>query len=176
MKSFQVNYSTGLSHKDGPKRSYSLWNPSRWISLYKPTWISLNLSHFQFSVAFQKIHRYLRSYYPYLEPLLRLPRRRFGYTDYTVFFAIGKTLEYHHKLQLQLELTLAWGKENGIRFEVLNIELQYFLRRRKYIGLPVHMGEMEIKANDFTMWLGIFLDIKPLFNEHFQRVYQWREK
>lgn len=47
----------------------------------------------------------------YVEPLLRLSRGRFGYADDTAIFATGRTLiEFHSKLQFQLDRTLAWGK------------------------------------------------------------------
>ncbi|POS85506.1 hypothetical protein EPUL_001726 [Erysiphe pulchra] len=109
----------------------------------------------------------------YVEPLLRLSRGRFGYADDAAIFTAGKTLEKcNSKLQFQLDCTLEWGIENGISFDALKTDLQHFHRKRKYKELPIRMGEGVIKANDFTRWLGIFLDWKLLFKEHIRRTCQ----
>ncbi|KHJ34730.1 hypothetical protein EV44_g4149 [Erysiphe necator] len=72
----------------------------------------------------------------YVESLLRLSRGCYGYADDAAIFAAGKTLEEcNSKLQFQLDRALEWGIENGISFDTLKTELQYFDRKRKY-SLP----------------------------------------
>lgn len=60
----------------------------------------------------------------------------------------------------------------AISFDTLKTELQYFHRKIKYTESPIRMGEIVIKANDFTRWLGIFLGWKLPFKVHIRRLCQ----
>lgn len=106
----------------------------------------------------------------YVEPVLRLSRCRFSYADDIAIMATGTSLEMvHDKLQEQLDLSLHWGRENGLLFDMKKTELQYFHKKRKYTEPPLHAGEAAIDPNDVTRWLGVFFDRKMTFTEHIRR-------
>lgn len=106
----------------------------------------------------------------YVEPFLRLTKGRFGYADDGAMLAVGATTQVvHAKLQKHLDITLAWGQENGVLFDSAKTELQYFHRKRKANDLPLHLPEgLEILPNKATRWLGVFFDRKLSFKAHVQ--------
>ncbi len=103
----------------------------------------------------------------YIAPLVRLTKGRFGYADDAAFLVTAYTLEgCHRALKTTVDRTLLWGRENGVQFDVLKSDLQYFHRRRKEVELPVYVGGELVQPNDVTRWLGVFFDRKLLFREH----------
>jgi ribonuclease HI len=106
----------------------------------------------------------------YVEPFLRLTRGRFGYADDGAILATGTTTQVvHAKLQKHLDITLAWGKENGVLFDSAKTELQYFHRKRQADDPPLRLPDgQEILPNDITRWLGVFFDRKLWFKAHVQ--------
>ena len=95
-----------------------------------------------------------------MEEALRLSTGRFGYADEVALFASGSSLvECVRKLREKLDSAITWGQTNGISFELLKTELQYFHRKR---GSPleptVNIGGTTITPNDHTCWIGIFFD------------------
>lgn len=109
----------------------------------------------------------------YVEPFLRLSRGRFGYADDGCLLATARTLEEcGQKLRDKLNQTLQWGQENGIIFDSAKTELQFFHTKRKYFEPSLQIGNDIVKPNDYTRWLGIFLDRKLNFKEHIGRACQ----
>lgn len=103
----------------------------------------------------------------YMAPLIRLTGGRFGYADDAAILKTASSMEgCHRALQDAVDLTLRWGLENGVRFDLLKTELQYFHRRRRGAELPLDVGGVLVKPNNCTRWLGVFFDQKLLFREH----------
>lgn len=106
----------------------------------------------------------------YVEPLIKLTKKRFGYADDVALLETGKSLEdVRGRLQKSLDMSLQWGLDNGITFEPSKTELQYFHRKRKYEEPSISMGEHSITPNDSTKWLGITFDRKLQFTEHLRK-------
>lgn len=103
----------------------------------------------------------------YIAPLIQLSRGRFGYADDAAFLEKASTLEgCRRALQAAVDKSLRWGRENGVRFDLLKTELQYFHRKRKAAELPLDVEGQLVQPNDCTRWLGVFFDRKLLFREH----------
>lgn len=61
----------------------------------------------------------------YMEPLLRLSRGHFEYADDVAILASANSVaECHAKLQTQLDKTVSWEAENGIKFDYDKTEHQ----------------------------------------------------
>lgn len=109
----------------------------------------------------------------YVEPFLRLSRGRFGYADDGSLLATARTVpEVNRILQIHVDRTLDWGRDNGILFDSAKTELQYFHNKRKYHEPSIRAGDAEIKPNDCTRWLGVFFDRKLNFKDHVRRACQ----
>ena len=106
----------------------------------------------------------------YIEPFHRLGRGRFGYADDGCILESGDSINScHQALQQALNLTLQWGSENGICFDVTKTELQYFHRKRSTDEPPIQANNICIKPNHSTRWLGIVFDRKLTFQEHIRQ-------
>ena len=108
----------------------------------------------------------------YVEPFLRLSKGRFGYADDGSLLVTGKTVqEVNTRLQRQLDLTFAWGRENGVVFDVSKTELQYFHRKRDASRDPAVYSPdgTAIPPNESTRWLGVHFDRKMSFKEHVRK-------
>lgn len=73
------------------------------------------------------------------------------------------------KLQVSLDLALQWGRKNGVQFQNIKIEIQYFHQKRKYTEPPLLVEWNKIIPDKYTRWLGIILDRKLSFKERMRR-------
>lgn len=103
----------------------------------------------------------------YIEPMLHLSEGRFGFADDGAILASGRHL-HDCKIALgrQLRLTLDWGRENGVNFDLEKSDLQYFHRKIKFVEEPLVVDGHRLEPNANTRWLGVHFDRKLSFREH----------
>jgi hypothetical protein len=71
------------------------------------------------------------------------------------------------KLQVAVDMAVAWGARNGLKFSKDKTEVVLFTRRYKIPSLPnIKLGGMDIPYAESVKYLGVRLDNKLLWNEH----------
>ena len=107
----------------------------------------------------------------FLEIFDRLDVEAFGYADDGLLLIKGKNpATLVHKMQAAINKASAWSERVGLKFSPRKTQVMWFTNKTKFIpenAPSLYMGGQKLECVDQTTYLGIILDTRLTFKQHF---------
>ncbi|KAI0991298.1 hypothetical protein K3495_g16889, partial [Podosphaera aphanis] len=92
---------------------------------------------------------------------------RFSYADDVGILGFGPTVaESAAAAQREVDLLLAWARNNAVTFDTAKSEVVQFTKHRHEAPTNISINGTTIESAEHIRWLGVYLDTRLTFKHH----------